>query len=136
MTSGSLRSRHPGRVWRLIMGVMCNTSQCEFVTRKFGNVERNSHCDVLHFTPVRVARLFLDCNGVFAIKAYSRYANTCSQRKSAFDALRISYQAGRHNSPRPRWLFCGHSVSFVTCYLRSAAPTREQTLYTLRTDQN
>ena len=39
-----------------------------FVTRKFGNVERNSHCD---FTPVRVARLFLDCNGVFAIKAYS-----------------------------------------------------------------
>ena len=41
-----------------------------FVTRKFGNVERNSHCDVLHFTPVRVAKLFLDCNGVFAIKAY------------------------------------------------------------------
>ena len=38
---------------------------------QFGNVERNSHCDVLHFTPVRVARLFLDCNGVFAIKAYS-----------------------------------------------------------------
>ena len=42
-----------------------------FVTRKFGNVERNSHCDVLHITPVRVARLVLDCNGVFAIKAYS-----------------------------------------------------------------
>ena len=41
-----------------------------FVTRKFGNVERNSHCDVLHFTPVRVARIILDCNGVFAIKAY------------------------------------------------------------------
>ena len=41
-----------------------------FVTRKFGNVERNSHCDVLHITPVRVARLVLDCNGVFAIKAY------------------------------------------------------------------
>ena len=41
-----------------------------FVTRKFGNVERNSHCDVLHITPIRVARLFLYCNGVFAIKAY------------------------------------------------------------------
>ena len=41
-----------------------------FVTRKFGNVERNSHCDVLHIAPIRVARLFLDCNGVFAIKAY------------------------------------------------------------------
>ena len=40
------------------------------VTRKFGNVERNSHCDVLHITPISVARLFLDCNGVFAIKAY------------------------------------------------------------------
>ena len=46
-----------------------------FVTRKFGNVERNSHCDVLHFTPVRVANLVLDCNGVFAIKAY--YAQVC-----------------------------------------------------------
>ena len=46
--------------------IMCKTSQCEF-----GNVERNSHCDVLHFTPVRVARLFLGCNGVFAINAYS-----------------------------------------------------------------
>ena len=41
-----------------------------FVTRKFGNVERNSHCDVLHITPIRVARLVLDCNGDFAIKAY------------------------------------------------------------------
>ena len=41
-----------------------------FVTRKFGNVERNSHCDVLHIIPIRVARLFLDCNGDFAIKAY------------------------------------------------------------------
>ena len=41
-----------------------------FVTRKFGNVERNSHCNELHFTPVRVANLVLDCNGVFAIKAY------------------------------------------------------------------
>ena len=43
-----------------------------FVTRKFGNVESNSHCDVLHITPIRVARLSLDCNGDFAIKAYKR----------------------------------------------------------------
>ena len=41
-----------------------------FVTRKFGNVERDSHCDALHIARVRVARLFLDRNGVFAIKAY------------------------------------------------------------------
>ena len=49
-----------------------------FVMRKIGNVERNSHCDVLHFTPVRVARLFLDFNGVFAIKAYSVASVTCA----------------------------------------------------------
>ena len=52
-----------------------NAMRITFVTRKFGNVERNSHCDVLHFTPVRVARLFLDCNGVFAIKAYGMARN-------------------------------------------------------------
>ena len=46
------------------------TMRITFVTRTFGNVERNSHCDVLNITPVRVARLVLDCNGVFAIKAY------------------------------------------------------------------
>ena len=40
-----------------------------FDTRKFGNVERNSHCDVLYIAPVRVANLVLDCNGVLAIKA-------------------------------------------------------------------
>ena len=44
--------------------------QITFVTSKFRNVERNLHCDVLHITTVRVARLVLDCNGVFAIKAY------------------------------------------------------------------
>ena len=55
-----------------LTGVMCNASQCEIRSLRvqFGNVERNSHCDVLHITPVRVARLFLDYNGVFAIKAY------------------------------------------------------------------
>ena len=54
-----------------------------FVMRKFGNVERNSHCDVLHITPISVARLFLDCNGDFAIKAYSRLCGTSmSQRAS------------------------------------------------------
>ena len=47
------------------------TMRITFVTRKFGNVERNSHCD-LHITPVRVARLVLDLNGVFEIKAYGR----------------------------------------------------------------
>ena len=43
-----------------------------FVTRKFGNVKSNSHCDVLHITPIRVAYLVLDCNDDFAIKAYCK----------------------------------------------------------------
>ena len=47
-----------------------------FVTRKFRNVERNVHCDVLHVTPDRVARLVLDCNGVFAIKAYGQQVDS------------------------------------------------------------
>ena len=46
------------------------TMQNTFVTRILRNVERNLHCDVLHITSDRVARLVLDCNGVFAIKAY------------------------------------------------------------------
>ena len=41
--------------------------QITFVARKSRNVERNLHCDVLHITTIRVARLLLDCNGVFAI---------------------------------------------------------------------
>ena len=44
--------------------------QITLVTRKFRNVECNLHCDVIHITTVRFARLVLDCNGVFAIKAY------------------------------------------------------------------
>ena len=53
-----------------------------FDTRKFGNVERNSHCDVLHIAPVRVANLVLDCNGVLAINAYrplSRRLDRCDR---------------------------------------------------------
>ena len=53
-------------------GVMCNTSQCELRSLRVNSGMLNviSHCDVLHITPVRVAILVLDCNGVFAIKAY------------------------------------------------------------------
>ena len=52
-----------------------------FVTRKFGNVERNSHCDVLHITPIRVAKLFLVCNGDFAIKAYTTKGFTVGESR-------------------------------------------------------
>ena len=46
------------------------TMQITFVTRKFRNGERNLHCDVVHITTKWVSSLTLDCNGVFAIKAY------------------------------------------------------------------
>ena len=45
--------------------------------RKFRNGEHNLHCDVVHITTKWVSSLTLDCNGVFAIKAYkSGYAVT------------------------------------------------------------
>ena len=46
------------------------TMQITFLTRKFRNGERNLHCDVVHITTNWVSSLTLDCNGVFAIKAY------------------------------------------------------------------
>ena len=46
------------------------TMQITFLTRKFRNKERNLHCDVVHITTKWVSSLTLDCNGVFAIKAY------------------------------------------------------------------
>ena len=46
------------------------TMQITFLTRKFRNGERNLHCDVVHIITKRVSSLTLDCNGVFAIKAY------------------------------------------------------------------
>ena len=47
------------------------TMQITFLTRKFRNGERNFHCDVVHITTKWVSSLTLDCNGVFAIKAYT-----------------------------------------------------------------
>ena len=48
------------------------TMQITFLTRKFRNGERNLYCDVVHITTKWVSSLTLDCNGVFAIKAYGR----------------------------------------------------------------
>ena len=45
--------------------------QITIFTRKLRNVQRNLHCDVVHITAKWVFRLTLDCNDVFAIKAYS-----------------------------------------------------------------
>ena len=55
-------------------GLMCNMSQCELrpfrVNSGMLNVIRIVTYSLLYITPVRVARLVLDCNGVFAIQAY------------------------------------------------------------------
>ena len=57
-----------------LTGVMCNTSQCELRSKRVNsgmlNVIRIVTYNTLPPPPVRVARLVLDCNGVFAIKAY------------------------------------------------------------------
>ena len=46
------------------------TMQITFLTRTIRNVERYLHCDVVHITTKWVSSFTLDCNGVFAIKAY------------------------------------------------------------------
>ena len=46
------------------------TRKSTFLTSKFRNVERNLHSDVVHITSVWLSSLTLDCNGVFAMKAY------------------------------------------------------------------
>ena len=50
------------------------TMQITFVTSKFRNEQRNLHCDIVHITTKWVFCLTLDCNGVFAIKAYTYWA--------------------------------------------------------------
>ena len=59
------------------------TMQITFLTRKFRNGERNLHCDVVHITTKWVSSLTLDCNGVFAIKAYrQRWTTTAAAHAS------------------------------------------------------
>ena len=53
------------------------TMQITFLTRKFRNGERNLHCDIVHITTKWVSSLTLDCNGVFAIKAYGSLPSHC-----------------------------------------------------------
>ena len=72
-------SRHLDRCDRVIQSeakypfgdnVYYVTMQITFFTRKLRNGQRNLHCDVVHIATKWVFRLTLDCNGVFAIKAY------------------------------------------------------------------
>ena len=62
MIQNESRDPNGGNVYYVAM-------QITFPMRKFRNVERNLHCDVVHVTTVWVSSLTLDCNDVFAIKA-------------------------------------------------------------------
>ena len=67
------------------------TMQITSLTRKFRNKERNLHCDVVHITTKWVSSLTLDCNGVFAIKAYIA-AFTRSCRRNAANEINENSQ--------------------------------------------
>ena len=70
-----------------------------FVTPNFRNGQRNFHCDVVHITTKWVFGLTLDCNGVFAIKAYrDRPYSRCQRLKPSLVFLnRASYGRRRNN---------------------------------------
>ena len=51
------------------------TMQITFLMRKYRKGERNLHCDVVHITTKWASSLTVDCNGVFAIKAYRHISN-------------------------------------------------------------
>ena len=59
------------------------TMQITFLTRKFRNGEHNLHCDVVHIKTKWVSSLTLDCNGVFAIKAYY-YSDSRAKRTAGY----------------------------------------------------
>ena len=69
-----------------------------YLTRKLRNGERNLHCDVVHVTTKWVSSLTLDCNGVFAIKAYRITASArdvTSAMMLTADFARCSVQHGQ-----------------------------------------
>ena len=70
------------------------TMQITFPTRKFRNGKRNFHCDVVHITTKWVSSLTPDCNGVFAIKAYTANSvetldDVTIRRRHVLQALRV-----------------------------------------------
>ena len=74
-----------------LTGVMCYTSQCELRSLRINSGMFNVIRIVMYYTlpPVRVTRLVLDCNGVFAIKAYMVF--TCILYTSACVDLRVRH---------------------------------------------
>ena len=82
------------------------TMQITFFTRKFRNVERNLHCDVVQITTKWVSSLTLDCNVVFAIKAYAARATIVQSQPSS-----LFYQIDYLSTSR--WFFF---LTFHICH--------------------
>ena len=114
-TSGSLRSRHPERVWRAKRRQYVFTMNITFLTRKSALIYRQGLSQ-------RVASLTLYCNGVFAIRAYSVAFNVigkthqCSQ---SHDSFLVVY--------RHRATTCSRTPTLPTCSTRTSSPASSPT---------
>ena len=106
-TSGSLRSRHPQRVWRPERRQCVHfqgrrvrrvyvTMQITFLTRKSALIYRRG-------LRQRVASLTLNCNGVFAIRAYG-HVMTREEHYVGRRATEIRKKRKR-GRPKRRWLY-------------------------------
>ena len=84
--------------------------QITFVTRKFRNGQQNLHCDVVHITTKWVFRLALNCNGIFAIKAYGRVLRQLVSRRRK-DNLSVSASSKNSLRSKKRNLFWSPACS-------------------------
>ena len=109
--------------------VYCVTMQITFFTRKFRNGERNLHCDVVHITTKWVSSLTLDCNGVFAIKAYCDYDDAGFADGLATRSLRKLLYTNRYAAPPKRHQKCyrtedrSRSSSILLCPILTTSLT-------------
>ena len=71
-----------------LTGAMCKTSQCELRSLRVNSGMLNV-IRIVTYYPIRVARLFLDCNGDFAIKAYGTHCYTVDIIKSKICCLQF-----------------------------------------------
>ena len=78
--------------------------------------ERNSHCDVLHITPVRVARLVLD-DAIAATLIDNIFTNSS---RNSFNGILLSDISDHFP------IFC---INITTCVIRTDAEFKQQREY-------
>ena len=61
--------------------------------------QRNLHCDVVHITTKGVSSLTVDCNGVFAIKAYRDWLNSDVRTRAKWIASSLIILFGIWSGP-------------------------------------